>query len=107
VEQAKSQAKSEKNFVAVLAATSVAQISRAHETDCAMERSIQIRREFDEEIDPIGCWSRHHFPCKRSSDFWHKLARPSMSLSGAVFSRGMARHWCCSVGGGLLWLEGG
>ncbi len=78
-------------------ATSVGWISCERETDC--------RDGSNETLDPIRCRSGHHFSGKRRSDLWHKLARPSMSISGAVFSRGVARHWRCAVGGRLLCLE--
>ena len=45
----------------------------------------------DEGIDLFGRGSRHDFPGERRSDLWYKLARSSLSLSGAVLSSGMAR----------------
>src|SRR5258708_25465886 len=78
-------------------ATSVGWISCERETDC--------RDGSNETLDPIPCRSGHYFSGKRRSDLWHKLVRPTMSLSRAVFSRGVARHLGCAVRGRLLCLE--
>src|SRR5262249_23469904 len=59
----------------------------------------------DERNDPNRHRSRHCFPGKRRSDLWYKLARPSMSLSGAVFSPGMALHGNRAFGRRLHRLE--
>jgi hypothetical protein len=60
----------------------------------------------DEGNDPFRRGSRDDFPGKRSSDLWHKLARSSVSLSGAVLPPGMARLWHCAGGRRLYCLEG-
>ena len=60
----------------------------------------------DERNDPIRHGSRHRFLGKRRSDLWHKLARPSMSLSGAVLSPRMARYRHRAIGRRLYRLEG-
>jgi hypothetical protein len=61
-------------------------------------------RRSDETNNAVRRSSRHHFPGKRRSDLWDKLARSGMSQSG-VLSPGMARRRNRAVGRRLYRLE--
>jgi hypothetical protein len=72
-----------------------------------MRHSISIRPRFIRRLILLVAGLGIIFLASAVQTFGKKLARPSMSLSGAVFSRRMARRWRWAVSRGLLCLESG